>query len=167
MTAIDLRQYPFVTAALNDPLTVKVLGLVTPTGEPHLAVKSSLKMSDSGGLKYDEIIETSRTNSLMLRALWFFEKVAVSLITTDGLGWLLKGRPERVVISGQEFRRHYEIARSNNPQHGLGAVWFIEIETVTETTLEKRRQEEEESHPLLIHLDRLLVNRPDGQVVKK
>ncbi|MDR1872413.1 MAG: hypothetical protein LBS60_10945 [Deltaproteobacteria bacterium] len=156
MTDLNLNDYPEIVLALSDPLTVKVLGTIGSAGEPRLAVKSSIRLAQNGVLTYDELIETSRTNANMVRALWFNHKVAVSLIAPNARAWLLSGRPDQVLIAGRKFQERYQLVRQKNPESGLAAVWFIVIEDLEETTLTTRRAKEEAERPLLIHLDRLL-----------
>jgi hypothetical protein len=158
MTSLNLTDYPSLVLAISDPLTVKVLATTSESGEPHLAVKSFLRLSQTGGLTFDEIIETSRTNANLVRALWFNQKVAVNLCAPDGKAYLLRGLLDKVLISGRQFQERYELVRRANPKSGLAAVWFIEILEVEETTLERRRVQEEVHHPLLIHLDRLMTS---------
>ncbi|MDR1656267.1 MAG: hypothetical protein LBT47_01765 [Deltaproteobacteria bacterium] len=157
MTSVDLRTYPDLVAALLEPASVKVLGVVNGDGAPHLAVKNSIRLEHDGNLAFDELIETSRSNAGLVRAMWFNRKVAINVVSPSGQAWLLSGRPIRTVISGGEFRRRYEAVRSQDPHGGLAAIWHIKIDDLSETTLAKRRLDEETAHPLLIHLDRLLA----------
>ncbi|MDR3134959.1 MAG: hypothetical protein LBU69_02560 [Deltaproteobacteria bacterium] len=147
-----------IIEALNDRRTVKALGTVDSSGAPRLAVKESLRLNGDGLLEYDEIIETSRTNANALRALWFGGTVSVLLLTAEGRSFLINGRPTRTIVSGSAFQERYQALRKTGLDTDLGAIWVIEPLSLEETTLEKRRQEEEAKHPLIRHLDRLVVS---------
>jgi hypothetical protein len=147
-------------AALNNPQTVKVLATVDSNGVPHSAFKDSLRLRNDGLLEYNEIIETSHTNRNMVRAIWFGNEVSISLLTPDKKSYLIKGAPKATLISGREYRKRYEAHQNLHPDSDMGAVWLIEPSSIEETTLEKRRLEEDESHPLLRHLDRLIKKKP-------
>jgi hypothetical protein len=108
-------------------------------------------------LEYDEIIETSKTNQNVLRALWFGGTVSALLLTPDQRSYLIICRPSRTHISGRVYRERYQAARASGPDTDLAAVWVLKPLSFLETSLEKRRLEEEARHPLLKHLDRLTV----------
>ena len=145
-----------IVSALSDPETVKVLAGTDVTGVPHVAFKDSLRLRGDGNLEYDEIIESSDTNKSMVASIWFGKTVAVALLTRDRRSFLIKGKAARAIISGQEFRERYTAVRKQLGDVDLSTVWVIEPLFEREDTLEKRRLEEEEAHPLLRHVDRLV-----------
>jgi hypothetical protein len=144
-------------ALASDPKVVKILGTIDRDGRPRLSVKSSIRAGEGGLMEVWEMIETSRSNKNLLSALWFGGAAAVLLAPPDGRSFLLRVRPVRTIICGREFQERYEEAKKLDPRSPLSAVWLLAVDEVEETTLSKRRLEEEAAHPLAIHLDRLLV----------
>lgn len=140
----------------EDPKSRKVLATVDREGNPHAVFKDSLNVTEAGYLTYWELIETSRTNKNMVYSIWFHKPVTVSV--TDGTtGYQIKGIPYRSIIAGKEFEKEYRKVQELYGNVDLSAVWLIEPVEIVEETLEKRRTEEEEKHPILRHLDRLVV----------
>lgn len=139
--------------------SVKVLATVNREGVPHVVFKDSLRVTPDGYLTYRELIETSQTNKNMVYSIWFHKTVAVTI--TDGkVSWQIKGIPYRSIIAGRKFERAYREVQKQYGNVDLAAVWLIEPIQVTDQTLEKRREEEEEKHPILKHVDRLVVSEP-------
>jgi hypothetical protein len=141
--------------ALRAPETVKVIANVGKDGVPHVAFKDSLRLREDGRIEYDEIIESSETNKNMTASIWFGKSAAIALLTRDRRSFLIKGKIARAIISGREFRERYTAIREKLGDVDLSTVWVIEPVFEREDTLEKRRVEEEDAHPLLRHLDRL------------
>ncbi|MDR0621558.1 MAG: hypothetical protein LBJ61_06760 [Deltaproteobacteria bacterium] len=146
-----------IVQALGDPQAVKVIGTVDESGAPRLAVKDSLRLNAEGLLEYDEIIETSETNKGLIRALWFGGSVTALILAANKRSYSINCRPLRTLIAGESYRARYRALRSSGLDTDLGAVWILEPLGFQETSLEKRRVEEEAKHPLLRHLDRLAV----------
>jgi hypothetical protein len=142
--------------ALQDPLSVKVLGSIGPGGVPHLAFKDSLRLRPDGDVQYDELIETSQAGKNMTYAVWFGKPVALAVLTPDRRSFLLHGTVLRNIMSGREFRAAYLAVRAKPGDFDLASVWIIRLHAEREDTLQKRKEEEEALHPLLRHVDRLL-----------
>lgn len=147
-----------VRAALEDETTVKILGTADAHGVPHLAVKESLRLRPDGLIDYREYIESSTTNRNMTASIWFGVPVSLCLVSGKR-SFLVKGKVVRAVISGREFRQHYEDVRQLSGDLDLSTVWIIEPDFEQDTTLCVRKEEEEKAHPLLQHVDRLLVEQ--------
>lgn len=56
-----------------------------------------------------------------------------------------------------EFEAAYRKVQEEQGKIDLSAVWLIEPVEIIDKSFEKRRLEEEEAHPILKHVDRLLV----------
>ena len=149
-----------VIELLNDADSIKVLATNDKQGNPHVVFKASLHADEDGYISYWELIETSQTNKNMVNSIWFHKQVAIS-VQKDGKSYQIKGVPYRAIIAGQEFEEAYVKARSILEDADLSTVWLIEPTQVIEETYQKRKQEEEEAHPILQHLDRLLVGNQD------
>jgi hypothetical protein len=145
-----------IREALNKAESIKLLVTASPEGEAHAAFKDSMALREDGLLEYDEIIETSRSNRNMLHSLWFKKKITVALLYA-GRSFLIKGLARRSIISGQKFKESYLKNQEKNGDMDMSAVWLIEPVEWEETSLGKRASEEERAHPLLRHLDRLLL----------
>jgi hypothetical protein len=141
--------------ALADPGTNKIIASVSPSGEPHSAVKNSLRLRKDGFLDYLEFLETSSANRNLTYALWFGKQVAISVSAPDKSSFLIKAKPCRAIISGREYIERYQELLLQDSQSDLGAVWILDPLEETSQDVSTRRKEEEAKHPLLRHLDRL------------
>jgi hypothetical protein len=142
---------------ISCPDTIISLATAGADGSVHSAFKNSFRARGDGNLEYDEVIETSRTNGNLVYSIWFGKTVSISALAKNLRAFLITGRPVRAIISGREFRERYVAIREKLGDVDLAATWVIEPLSVAEQTFEKRRAEEEEAHPLLRHLDRLIV----------
>lgn len=145
---------------LNDPDSIKVLATTDKEGNPHVVFKGTLHASEDGYITYWELIETSQTNKNMVNSIWFHKQVAIN-VRKDKVSYQIKGIPYRSIISGHEFEEAYKQAQKIAKETDLSAVWLIEPIQVIEQTYKKRRAEEEAEHPILKHLDKLLVQNND------
>ena len=139
----------------NDPESIKVLATTDKEGKPHVVFKGSLHVNENGYIEYLEFIESSQTNKNMVHSIWFHKTVTVNILLGKK-SYQIKGIPYRALIAGREFEAYYKKVRAEK-NIDLSTVWLIEPENVTEQSFEKRRVEEEKAHPLLRHLDRLVV----------
>jgi hypothetical protein len=145
--------------ALSALDTVKVLSTTGADGIPHISFKNSLHLREDGYIEYNEFIESSVTNKNMTFSIWFNKIIAIALLENNERSFLIKGKVIRAIISGREFRERYIAARKNDIDTDLSTVWVIEPISEIEDTLKKRRAEEENAHPLLKHLDLLVVGQ--------
>jgi hypothetical protein len=145
--------------ALNALDTVKVLSTIDAEGIPHISFKNSLHLREDGYIEYNEFIESSVTNKNMIYSIWFNKIIAIALLENSGRSFLIKGKVMRAIISGREFRERYIMVRKNDINSDLSTVWVIEPISEIEETLKKRRAEEGNAHPLLKHLDLLIVGQ--------
>jgi hypothetical protein len=144
-----------VRTLLEDKNTVKILTSVDGRGIPHATVKNSMVLDGDGNLLYLELIETSVTNSNMVRSIWFGKIVSVLLVSSDGRSVQIKGIPLRCLVTGPLFESHYVKIREELGDVELGAVWLIEPEECRDETFASRFAEESAAHPLILHLDRI------------
>ncbi|MGM9936921.1 MAG: pyridoxamine 5'-phosphate oxidase family protein [Candidatus Ornithomonoglobus sp.] len=141
---------------LADKDTVKVLASVDTEGNPHVAAKGSITLSeDNTQIIYMELLEASRTNKNLTAAIWFNNKVAINVISKDRRSYLIKGTPVKSLVAGRVYEEYYKKAQERNPENDLAAVYFINIEEVKNESYPVRLKEEQERHPLYVHLDRL------------
>jgi hypothetical protein len=152
--AVDLNDD--IKALLQEPDTIKAVASIDQDGNPHIAYKGSLHVNKDGNIEFYEFIESSQTNKNLVASIWFKKQVAINILGKNNQSYQIKGTPYKAIIAGREFTRHYELIQEQFGKIDLSTVWVIEPEQIIEETFEKRRQEEEEAHPLLIHLDRLL-----------
>jgi predicted pyridoxine 5'-phosphate oxidase superfamily flavin-nucleotide-binding protein len=147
---------PDIIALLEDRQTLKVLATVDGDGVPHAVVKGSLRANPDGNLQLLELIETSRSNRNLVRAIWFDRPVAVLIKGQDGRSFQIKGVPIKAHVSGPVFQKHYSEIRSRLGDVDLAAVWVIRPDSVVEETPSVRVKEEQAAHPNFTHLDRLV-----------
>jgi hypothetical protein len=146
-----------ISRVLADPETIVALGTTGADGSVHVAFKGSFKIREDGNLEYDEVMESSLTNKNLVYSIWFGKTVSISILAGDRRSYHVLGKPVRALISGREFSERYGAVRKKLGDVDLSAVWIIEPVSAREQSFEKRRAEEEEAHPLLRHLDRLVV----------
>jgi len=151
--AIQLNEE--VKELLQDKDTLKVLATTGENGIPHVVIKQTLHLGEDGNLVYLELIESSRTNKNLVRAIWFDRKVALALKGKDGESWQITGKPVKAHVTGPIFQKHYVSVRERLGDVDLATVWVIEPEEVTDQSFSARRKEEEALHPTFAHLDRL------------
>lgn len=144
-----------IKEAFRDPSTIKILASISREGIPHAVAKGSLSLTEDGQIKYLELLESSTSNRNLIYSLWFEKQVAVTLITKDFRSYQIKGIPVRTLVSGSEFEENYKKAQERNPENDLAAVYFIEPEEVIVESYAVRKAQEEQKHPLYIHIDRL------------
>lgn len=140
---------------LNAPDSIKVLATTDKDGIPHVVFKGTVRADEKGFITYWELIESSQTNKNMVNSIWFHRQVAVNVRKGD-VSYQIKGIPYRAIIAGREFEEAYKLAERISEDTDLSAVWLIEPVEVIEETYKKRRDEEEKSHPILRHLDKLV-----------
>lgn len=143
---------------INDPNSKKVLATIDRDGNPHVVFKGSLHVNEAGYLEYFEFIESSQTNKNMVHSIWFHKTVAINILN-GSKSYQIKGIPYRAIIAGREFEEAYHKVQEKygDEKVDLSTVWLIEPAEVFEESFEKRRKEEEEAHPILRHLDLLIV----------
>jgi hypothetical protein len=142
-------------AILNDQQTQKVLATVDENGVPHVVFKQSIHVAEDGNIHYLELLESSRSNHNLVRAIWFDRKVSIVVKGADKQSFQIKGQPIEVHVTGPLFEQHYSGIRHKLGDVDLAGVWVIEPQEVIDENFQIRKAEEEAKHPLFRHLDRL------------
>lgn len=142
-------------ALFNDLQTHKVLATNDESGNPHVVFKQSIHVADDGNIHFLELLESSRSNHNLVRAIWFDRKVSIAVKGAEKQSFQVKGRPIEVHISGPLFQKHYEEIQQRLGDVDLAGVWVIEPLEVINETFRIRKADEEAKHPLFRHLDRL------------
>lgn len=155
MASVKLSQE--IIDIIHSQDTIAAIATIDKEGIPHVTYKDSFVVTAKGELEFLEIIETSVTNKNLTYHLWFDKLVTINFLSHDKKSILIKGKVERAIISGKEFEERYVALRKKLGDTDLATVWRIEPTDFIDDSFEKRRVEEEEAHPLLRHLDRLVV----------
>jgi hypothetical protein len=143
--------------ALRSTESVKLVATIGKDGTPHVTEKGTLTLRDDGRIAFYEFIETSQTNKNLVFSIWFSKVVAITALTKYGKSFLIKGKPYKTVIAGQEFLSAYADAQQRfGKDTDLSAVWLIDPEWEREETFSVRRNEEETAHPYELHIDRII-----------
>lgn len=141
--------------AINAPESLKCIASVSADGELHLVYKQSLHVNEDGELEFYELLESSQNNKNMVNSIWFDQPVVVNVLTADRRSFEIKGIVKRALIAGAKFEQIYrQVVEAG--REDLSTVWNIEIQKISEKTLKKRTEEEQEAHPHFRHLDQLL-----------
>jgi hypothetical protein len=140
---------------INDNQTLKFVTAVDKTGLPHSAYKGSLHINEDGYIEFYDLLESSKINSNLVYAIWFNKKVTVNILTKDKQSYEIVGTPAQSITTGKRFEAVYtKLKHERNSD--LNAIWLIKPEEVRNETFSVRKSEQEEKHPLLKHLDRVL-----------
>jgi hypothetical protein len=143
-----------LVALLRDERSIKLLATVDAEGSPHVVSKQSLTVNEAGKIIHLELLESSRTNRNLVRAIWFGGRVSV-FVRNGEASWQIKGRPLQAHVAGPVFQQAYLGIRERLGDIDLAAVWVVEPEEVLDESWPTRRREEEAAHPHFIHLDRI------------
>jgi hypothetical protein len=138
---------------LNEPDALKILVTLDEHGAPHPTPKGSLRWDGERIVSW-EILESSRTNRNLTRAIWFNQPIVILLVTADKQAYKITVKPARNMVMGKEFTRHYEEAERRRG-HGIAGVWLYEPIAISEQTTATRMAEEQAARPYFIHLDQL------------
>lgn len=144
-----------VKKAFNAPDSIKILASISQEGIPHAVAKGSLCINEQGQVEYWELLESSTTNRNLIYSLWYEKEVAVTVITGDRRSYQIKALPVKTLVSGKRFEEAYVKAQERREDNDLAAVYLLEPLEVIEESYPVRKAQEEEKHPLYIHLDRL------------
>jgi len=137
----------------------KALATSDENGTPNVIFSPFLHLDDDGNLAHLELLESSKTNRNLTRAIWFDRKATISVRTPEGREWSITGTPFKVHISGPVYQRNYLKAKEAYGDADLAGVWIIKPEAASEETHSKRLAEQDERHPFYRHLDRLATDK--------
>ena len=134
-----------------------LLATVDESGSPHVVPKSSFAALPDGMLAYAEYIESSQSNSNVVRALWYGGVVAILIVGRDGRAFQVKGHPVRFDYTGPLYERYYARLHDLRPTPAdLAGVWLIEPDEISDQNLSSRQGVEDMAHPFFRHIDRLV-----------
>ncbi|NTV01543.1 MAG: hypothetical protein HGB04_01985 [Chlorobiaceae bacterium] len=139
----------------NDAGTFKALATSDGDRIPDVVAGGIFRISDEGNIIYLEHLETSRTNHNLVSAIWFERQVSIAVLGRNGENYQIKGRPVKVHITGDLFRKYYMESRALLGDVDLSGVWVIEPTEVIDESLQRRQAREEQQRPFFRHLDRL------------
>lgn len=140
---------------IKDYHTVKVLATVDEKGQPYSVLNRFMSVLEDGRLVYLEPLESSRSYKNFTRSLWYNQRVSVMVIGEEGANWQIRGRPEKIVVSGPIFEHHYKKLREKLGDVDLAAVCMIEPEEIIDESFYTQFERQEKERPLFKHLDRL------------
>ncbi len=148
-----------IIECINNPNTLKVIATINNKGIPHVTFKDSISVNENGEIVLCEIIDSSVTNKNLVYSIWFGRSVSINILGINRKSYLIEGIPVRAIIAGKEFQKYYFYMQKKYGNIDLSTVWIIEPQWVKEETLEKRLIEEENKHPIINHLDRILKKK--------
>ncbi len=140
---------------INDYETIKVLATVDERGQPHAMLNQHVTVLDDGRLMYLERLESSRSYKNFTRSLWYDQKVSITVVGKKGANWQIKGKPEKIIVSGPIFEHHYKKLRERFGDVDLAAVCIIEPEELADESFGFQFENQEKNCPIFKHLDRL------------
>jgi hypothetical protein len=140
---------------INDYETIKVLATVDEKGQPHSILNQHVTVLEDGRLVYLEHLESSRSYKNFTRSLWYDQKVSITVVGKKGASWQIKGKPERIIVSGPIFEYHYKKLREIFGDIDLAAVCIIEPEELIDESFGVQFENQEKDYLIFKHLDRL------------
>lgn len=143
-------------AIINKKETYKVIATIGMDEEVHAVFKENIYANSNDEIILCEIIESSVTNKNLVNSIWFNKIVCFNFLTPDHESYLIRCRPTRVIVSGKEFQYYYNMIEEKYGSIDLSAIWFFQVVEVKNVSLKKRWIEEQRSHPIIKHLDRIL-----------
>ncbi len=141
---------------INDYETIKVLATVDEKGQPHSILNQHVTVLDDGRLIYLERLESSRSYKNFTRSLWYDQKVSVTVVGKNGASWQIKGKPNKIIVSGPIFEYHYKKLRERFGDVDLAAICIIEPEELVDESFGVQFENQEKNYPIFNHLDRLI-----------
>ncbi|RMF92907.1 MAG: hypothetical protein D6734_11225 [Candidatus Schekmanbacteria bacterium] len=145
-----------VKKLLKDKSSIKILATIDEKGYPHVVIKDSMTVLETGEIAYAEDLDSSISNKNMVRSIWFDKPVSIN-VSKGNESYQIKGRPKKCIITGPLFKEFLlrERERTNN-KADIQSVWIISAEELRNQNRELRRDEEWKKRPYFnIHLDRL------------
>jgi hypothetical protein len=153
---MDVRIDKELAKKINAPSTVKAVATVSKDGIPHVVYKGSLRADEEGRIVFYELIESSRNGKNLVYSIWFDKKVAVNILDGEGKSYEIIGRPLQCITCGKQFEDTYKAVRERLGDVDLSAIWIVQPEEIREETFFVRKTQEEESYPIIKHLDRFM-----------
>ena len=141
---------------IHNDSTIKVLATLDEQGQPHSVMKQFMQVLEDGHLVYLELLESSRSYKNFTRSLWYNQKVSITIVGNKGEHWQIKGKPEKVIISGPVFEKYYQSTRNQLGDVDLAAVCMIQPETLADESFFYQFEQQEVQQPIFKHLDRLV-----------
>lgn len=141
---------------INRDNTIKILVTLDEENQPHTAEKKFVHISGDGKLVYLELLETSKSYKNFTHSLWYNQNVTFFILGYKSLGYQIRGKPERIIISGNIFEKYYKSVRKKLGDVDLAAVCIVEIEEVSDESFSQRFEEQEKKQPVFKHIDRLV-----------
>ena len=142
-----------VLARLNEPDALKILVTLDEQGLPHPTPKGSIRWDGEHIVSW-EVLESSRTNRNLTRAIWFDKPVVILLVTADKQAFKLTAKAAHNIVAGKEFTRHYEEAEKRHGK-GIAGVWLFDPIEIVDQSPKTRFAQEQAAHPHFVHLDQL------------
>lgn len=152
-----MEMFKKVKKLLKNKNTIKVLTTVNANMVPHSVIKNSIQCDSEGNLLYLELFEGSKTNVNMTYSLWFEKTVSILIFDGDETVLQIKGIPVKVLVAGKTFEHYYKKVQTEWKGQDLAAVYFIKINNIIDESYWTKKKENEELHPLYLHLDQLAI----------
>jgi hypothetical protein len=141
---------------INAESTLKAVASVDKNGVPHLAYKGSLHIDEDGKIVFYELLESSRNGQNFVYSIWYDKKVAINVLDETKNSFEIIGKPVRCITCGKKFEDVYCNVRAKLGDVDLAAIWIVEPEQITNESYAVRLKDEEQTYPIIHHLDRLV-----------
>ncbi len=143
---------------IRNQASIAVIATTDEQGIPHVVRREGFTVLDNGVLAYAEELESSRTNSNLLRALWYDRYIAVTFWDDAGLAFQIKGKPIRFDFTSPLYKQYYaDVQQKYGNDADITGVWLIEPLEIRNENRAVRKREAETVHPYFRHLDRSSV----------
>ncbi|MFR6513521.1 MAG: hypothetical protein ACLUP8_05755 [Ruminococcus sp.] len=135
---------------------IKIVSTISENGYPSIAFRNCLFANLEDEIILLEPVETSVNNRNLTYSIWFNKKVLIALWNFEGYGLLAYATIKRVIISGKEFEKYYELYLNDYRGTDLAAVWVMAVDNIVETGEKIEILQEQNRYSGIGHLDRFI-----------
>jgi hypothetical protein len=141
---------------LENEQLVRILVSNGKAGKVHGSRIHKLQVTDNGTILYFEYIESSLTNQNLIYSLWFDKEIEIFAEDENKTSFTVRGIPKKAIIEGAFFEEEYKkVQKLYEGQIDLSTIWEIEVLSVENANLVELSKQEQETYPMIQHLDRI------------
>lgn len=141
---------------LENEQLVRVIISNGKEGKTHGSRIHKMSVLDNGNILYFEYLESSLTNKNLIYSLWFDKEIEIFAEDEAFHDYSIKGIPKKAIIEGEFFEAEYrKVQEKFDGQIDLSTIWEIEVTSVENTDLLELSKKEQETYPMIQHLDRI------------
>ncbi|AEF86096.1 hypothetical protein TREPR_0167 [Treponema primitia ZAS-2] len=135
--------------------SIKIIATTDEQGSPHAVAREDFLVLDDGLIVFAEWRESSRTNSNLVRAIYFGNYVSLSVFNDRGHSFQIKVKPVRFDFYSPLFKQFFAaIRKKRGDDSDITGLWYLAPVDIRNENPEIRKKEEDVLHPHFRYLDR-------------